>query len=80
MAFADSVPMVGVVHKGILRVWYAAAWTADVQLVGSNSAYLSLVPVNRGIASADMVVGRTVAVVFFSDHNLTEAMVLSVVG
>jgi len=72
--------MAGVVHVGILRAFNAGTFKARVSLTGTTSYAQSLenVPVNRGIASGDMVAGRTVAVVIFDATKADDAMVIGV--
>jgi len=64
--------------KGVLRSFNPGNYTATVQLAGSYKVYLEGVTVARNIASAEMVTGRKVAVVFFDEHNPKEAAVISV--
>jgi len=66
------------VKKGILKSFNAGRYTATVQLNSSYKVYLESVAVARNIASAEMVAGRKVAVVFFDEHNAKEAMVAGV--
>jgi hypothetical protein len=49
-----------------------------LQLVGSDKVYLGDVAVAKNIASADMVTGSKLAVLFFDEHNAGEAVVLGV--
>ena len=48
-------------HQGVLKVWNAGPYTADVQLTGLLQLWLKGVPVARDIAGVEMVVGRRVA-------------------
>lgn len=48
--------------KGILKSYDGGTHQATVQIVGSLSTWLSGIPVSHGIAAADMVAGRNVAV------------------
>ena len=59
-------------RRGTLRAFDAGAYTAEVQFDGSRHANLT-VPVSRGIAAAEMLLGRTVAAVEFwpGDPNAT---------
>ena len=66
------------IKKGIIKAWDSTNWQADIQIVGSLSVWLKSVPVNRGIASGDMVVGRSVAVVFLDPGNPIDAVVVAV--
>jgi hypothetical protein len=49
-----------------------------VQLIGSLSVYLDNVPTSRAIATAEMTVGRNVAVLFIDPSNFSEAVVIAV--
>ena len=64
--------------KGILKAFDSTPYTATVQIQGSLSVWLEDVPVNRGIASGDMVTGRNVAVVFLDPGNPSDAVVSAV--
>lgn len=64
--------------RGTISSWDSGTWTANIRIVGSAAQALTAVPVNRGIASADMVTGRTVVVDLGSTRE--EAVVLAVVG
>ena len=66
------------VKKGILKSFNSSSYTATVQLTSSYKVYLESVAVARNIASAEMVAGRKVAVIFFDEHNAKEAMVAGV--
>ncbi len=57
------------IRDAILRVWNAAAYTADVQLTGSLPTYITGVPVARNIDGTEMTAGRRVAIAFFADAN-----------
>jgi len=65
-------------RKAILRSFNNTAYTATVQLSSSYKAYLEDVAVARNIPSSEMLAGRSVAVVFFDEHNPKEAVVLAV--
>lgn len=66
------------IHGGILKAWNAGAWLADVQLTGSLTLWLKSVPTSRGIPSAEMVVGRKVAVLLFDPTNPADAVITAV--
>ncbi len=61
--------------KGMLRSFNSGNYTATVQLTGSYKVYLEDIAVARNIASAEMITGRKVAVIFFDEHNPKEAVV-----
>lgn len=64
------------VRDGILRVWNVGPYTADVQLTGSLPAYVTAVPVSRGLPSAEMVPGRRCAVALFDDGSNPQSAVV----
>jgi len=64
--------------KGVLRNFNSSAYTATVQLAGSYKVYLEDVTVARNLPSAEMTVGRKVAVILFDEHNPKEAVVVAV--
>ncbi len=64
--------------KATLRSFNSGNYTATVQLAGSLKVYLEEITVARNIASAEMVTGRKVAVVFFDEYNPKEAVVIAV--
>ena len=53
-------------------------YTATVQLSGDNKVYLEGISVARNIASSEMTAGRRVAVIFFDEHNVKEAVIVAV--
>ncbi len=66
------------VYAGVLKAWDNVNWKATVQLTGSLQVWLAAVPVSRAIASAEMVVGRKVAVLLFDPTNPADAVVTAV--
>ncbi len=69
-----------IIKKGVLKSWYSAAYTADVQISGSGKAYLEGLKVARNIPSAEMVTGRSLAVIFWDKNNAEDAVVIGVYG
>ncbi len=65
-------------RKGVLKSFNSGAYTATVQLASSYKVYLEDVVVARNLPTAEMLVGRKVAVVFFDEHNVKEAVVVAV--
>ena len=65
-------------RRGIVKAWDAATWTATIQIDGSLTTWLRTVAVSRAIASAEMVVGRKVAVALFDPTNPADAVVTAV--
>ena len=64
------------IKKGILKAW--ALPLASVQIIGSLSVYLDSIPTSRAIPTAEMVVGRNVAVLFLDPSNFLDAVVIAV--
>jgi len=65
-------------RKGVLKSFNSGAYTATVQLASSYKVYLEGVAVARNLPSAEMVAGRKVALVFFDEHNVKEAVLVAV--
>jgi len=65
-------------RKGVLKSFNSGAYTATVQLASSYKVYLEGVAVARNLPSAEMVAGRKVAVMFFDEHNVKEAVLVAV--
>jgi hypothetical protein len=65
-------------RKGVLKGFNSGNYTATVQLAGSYKAYLDGIAVARNLPSAEMVLGRKVAVIFFDESNAKEAVVVAV--
>ncbi len=72
-----TTPAVRIEH-GILKVWTLGTYTASVQLLTSVNTYVANVPVSRGIAAAEMTIGRRCAVAFFDPANPTDAVLFAV--
>jgi hypothetical protein len=66
------------IRKGTVKGFDAGSYTATVQVVGSLSVWLEGVPVARNIPSAEMVAGRTCAILFFDPSNPKDGVVVAV--
>ncbi len=66
------------VRRGVLKAFNSGAYTATVQVAGSLAVWLTDVPVARNIASAEMVAGRSCAMIFFDEPNPEDAVVIAV--
>lgn len=67
------------IHKGTLKSFDSGTYKASVQISGSLSVWLNNVATSRGIAAADMVAGRNVAVLFPGEpSNPSAAVVIAV--
>jgi len=67
-----------IVRKGTLKGFNAGSYTATVQIAGSLSVWLADVPVARNIDAAQMVIGRHCALIFFSESDPRDALVVGV--
>ncbi len=67
-----------VVQRATLLAFSSGSYTASILLAESASTALDAVPVSRGIASAELVPGRRVAVALFDGLNHEDAMVVGV--
>lgn len=65
-------------RKGTLKAFDSGVYKATVQIDGSVGWFLTGVPVSRAIPSAELVAGRTVAVVLFDPGNPEDGMVMGV--
>jgi hypothetical protein len=72
-----TTPAVRIEH-GILKIWTVGTYLASVQLLSSPTTYIDNIPVSRNIASAEMVVGRRIAVAFFDPSNPADAVLFAV--
>lgn len=66
------------VRRGVLKAFDSGAYTATVQVAGSLAVWLTDVPVARNIATAEMVAGRSCAMIFFDEQNPQDAVVIAV--
>ena len=66
------------IRRGVLRAFSASTYLADVQVAGSLPTLLINVPVARNLASAELVVGRKVALLYFDEANPDDAVVAAV--
>ena len=64
--------------KGTLKAFDAATYKATVQVAGSLSVWLDNVAVARNIPSAEMLAGRTCALVLFDPSNPQDCVVIAV--
>jgi len=66
------------IRKGMVKGFDAGGYTATVQVMGSLSVWLEGVPVARNIPAAEMVTGRTCAILFFDPSNPKDGVVVAV--
>jgi len=65
-------------RKAVLKSFNPGDYTATIQLSGSYKAYLEGIAVARNLPAGEMAVGRKLAVIFFDEHNIKEAVVVAV--
>ena len=65
-------------RRGTLRSFDSGTYTATVEIAGSISVWLGGVPVARNIASAELVAGRSCAVLQFDASNPQDAVLSAV--
>ena len=66
------------IERATLEAFNSTAYTATVRFVGSLTSVVAGVPVSRGIPSAELTVGRRVAVALFDPGHPVDAMVVGV--
>ncbi len=66
------------IKRAIIQAWNSGPYTADIQITGSLAVFLNGVKVSRDIAGAEMVVGRECAVLFLTESNPQDAIVIAV--
>lgn len=66
------------IKKAELKSFNATNYTATVRLAEGYKVYLEDVTVARNLASAEMIAGRNVAVLFFDENSPKEAVVIAV--
>jgi hypothetical protein len=66
------------IRRGILKGFDSATYKATVQVAGSLSVWLENVAVSRGLPAAEMVAGRSLALLFFDEANPEDAVVVGV--
>ena len=66
------------IKKAILRSFDAESYTATIEISGSARTYLDGVPVAYNLPLIEMSAGRKLAVLFFDEHNVKDAVVMAV--
>ncbi len=70
----------GLLKRGVIKSYSASNHKASIQIAGSLGVWLTSIPVATDIPAAEVVVGRECAVLFFTDDNPDDAVVLTVHG
>jgi alpha-D-ribose 1-methylphosphonate 5-triphosphate synthase subunit PhnI len=65
-------------RKAVLKSFNSGDYTATIQLAGSYKTYLEDIAVARNLPASEMALGRKVVVVFFTEYNAKEAVVVGV--
>ncbi len=66
-------------RRGTVRGFDSSSFTADVQLDGSVSTWLTGVRISRAIPSSEILAGRSCIIAFASDpSDPTEAVVIAI--
>lgn len=66
------------IKPGVLKSFNVTTYKATVQVRGSLAVYLEDVPVARNIPSAEMVVERNCALLFFDEANPQDGVLIAV--
>jgi len=66
--------------RGILKAFDSGTYLATVQIAGSLSVWLENIPTSTAIAAADMLPGRSVAVLSLDPSNPADCVVVAVWG
>ncbi len=70
--------MTAEVRRGTLRAFDSGTYRATVQLDGSLAVWLESVPVARNLPAAEMVLGRSLALLFWDAANPGDSVVVAV--
>jgi hypothetical protein len=65
-------------RKAELRSFNSGNYTATVRIAGGYKVYLEDISVARNLASAEMVIGRKIAMIFFDENNPKDAVIVAV--
>ena len=65
-------------RKGTVKSFDSGSYKATIQVAGSLATWLQNVPVARNIPAAEMVAGRSCAVLLFDPANPADAVVMAV--
>lgn len=65
-------------RRGVVKSFDAGTYKATVQVAGSLAVWLEGVAVARNIAAAEMVAGRSCALVFFDPANPGDGVIIAV--
>ena len=66
------------VNKATLKNFDSGNYTATIEIAGSGKTYLEGVPVALNLPAGEITAGRKLAVLFFDEHNVKDAVVVAV--
>src|SRR3990170_314718 len=66
--------------RGTIKSYSSSSHKASVQIAGSLAVWLDNIPVATDIPAAEVMAGRECAVLFFTDDNPDDAVVITVHG
>ncbi|MDO8615532.1 MAG: hypothetical protein Q7T33_07305 [Dehalococcoidia bacterium] len=66
--------------RGTIKSYAAATHKASAQIAGSLAVWLDNIPVATDIPPAEVIAGRECAVLFFTDDNPNDAVILTIHG
>lgn len=69
-----------VLKRGVIKAYTAGTHKASVQVAGSLAVWLDAIPVATDIDAAEVIAGRECGVLFFTDDNPDDAVVVTVHG
>ena len=64
--------------RAVLRDFDSGSYTATVEIAGSIAVWLAGVPVARNIGAAELIAGRSVALLLFDPSNPNDAVLTAV--
>ena len=66
------------IKRGVLRAFNAGSYKATVEVAGSIATWLPGIAVARNIDSAELIAGRSVALLLFEPSNPDDIVVCAV--
>ena len=66
------------IRRGVLRAFDSSSYTATVEVAGSIATWLPGIAVARNIDSAELIEGRSVALLLFEPSNPDDIVVCAV--
>ena len=67
-----------IIEKAVLKNFNSTGYTADVLLGGNFNTFMKNVTVARNIPSAEMISGRSIAILFYDGYHSRDAVVIAV--